>query len=80
MNYEESGELHRIIQKLRANNKRKCSLSIEKKASMGLSEKYVKEKNPDGELIWVDRYVKFKRFRINQAREEVGDVVKNLLP
>lgn len=31
-----------------------------------LAEKYVTDKNTEGELIWVDRNGKFNRFRINQ--------------
>jgi len=32
-----------------------------------LAEKYVKERNPNGELIWVDKDGKFNRFRVNEG-------------
>lgn len=31
-----------------------------------MAEKYVKDRNPDGELIWVDHEGRLRRFRVNQ--------------
>lgn len=46
--------------------------SILKRLQWRLAEKYVKSRNPDGELIWVDHNGKFNRFRVNQQLEKAS--------
>lgn len=50
--------------------------SILKRLQWRLAEKYVKDKNPEGELLWVDNTGKFNKFIINQQLEERAGVKK----
>jgi len=44
--------------------------SILKRLQWRLAEKYVRDRNPNGELLWVYNNGKFNRFRVNQQLEK----------
>lgn len=61
--------LNRKTKTLGKDNKEKTLYKVNQDYQWKLAEKYVKEKNPNGELIWVDNQGRFRKFKVNEIKK-----------